>query len=91
MAEEIAIKISKELVELANLTNDDLENQSQLLLIFELFQQEKISLSRAAELSNLKMDLFIIEFKKRRLIRPVGPKTAEEAELEYQSATKHLE
>ena len=85
MAEEIAIKISKEVIELTNLTSDDLESQSNLLLIFELYQIGKISLSRAAELSNLKVNIFLTEFEKRRLIRRIGPTAIEEAE-EYQKA-----
>lgn len=82
------IKVPKELVELTDLSMLALEKQNVLLLVFELYFQGKISLSRAAELVNLKVDVFIGEYRKRRLLRRGGPQTSTEAENELSTVTE---
>ena len=90
MSGDIKVRIPCELVELSGLSLTELEKRSHLLLIFELYQQGKISLSRAAELAGLTVDHFLIEFRKRRLLRQGGPATPKEAEEEFQTALKFL-
>ena len=90
MTEEISIKISRQLLELSGLSEEELEEQSKILIIFELYQQEKVSLSKAASLGGIKVDVFLEEFRKRRLLRQGGPTSAEEAEKEYNKLNKML-
>ena len=90
MTEEISIKVSRHLLELSGLSKEDLEHQNHLLILFELYQQGKISLSKSAELAGLKVDKFLDEFRKRRLIRSGGPTSSKEAEEEFQSAKNLL-
>ena len=47
MVHEIKITILKELVQLLNTSPQEVERQSNLLLIFELYQQGSLTLSRA--------------------------------------------
>jgi len=89
MTEEISIKISRQLLELSGLSKEDLEHQNHLLILFELYQQGKISMSKSAELASMKVDKFLEEFRKRRLLRSGGPSSPKEAEEEFQ-ATKNL-
>ena len=90
MFEDIEVKIARELVELSGMSKNELEAQNNLLLIFELLQQGKVTLSRASELAGMKVDQFMNEFRKRRLVRLGGPESAKEAEQELQNALKYL-
>lgn len=88
MTEEITIKVSKELLKLSGLSKEELEEKNNLLIIFELYQQGKVSLSKGASLAGIKVDVFLEEFRKRRLLRQGGPTSAEEAEREYKGINK---
>ncbi len=90
MSDDIQLRVPQELAELLGLAKNELEVQNQLLLIFELYQLGKITLSKAASLSNLKIDDFLKEFRKRRLLRHGGPESVEEAEKELQDALEYL-
>jgi predicted HTH domain antitoxin len=90
MTEEISIKVSRQLLELSGLSKEDLEHQNHLLILFELYQQGKISISKSAELAGMKVDKFLEEFRKRRLLRSGGPTSSKEAEKEFQSAKNLL-
>ena len=76
-------------MELYGLSREDLESQNHLLLLFELYQQGKVSLSKAAQLAEMKADTFLEEFRQQRLLRHGGPSSRSEAEQELQ-ATKTL-
>jgi len=61
-----------------------------LLILFELYQQGNICLSKSAELAGMKVDKFLDESRKRRLIRSGGPASSKEAEEEFQAAKNLL-
>ena len=90
MTEEISIKVSRQLLELSGLSKEDLELQNNLLILFELYQQGKVSVSKSAELAGMKVDKFLEEFRKRRLLRSGGPSSPEEAEKEFKTAKNLL-
>ena len=90
MVHEIKITTLKELVQLLNTSPQEVERQSNLLLIFELYQQGSLTLSRVSELAGLKIDEFISEFKRRHLVYVGGPQSTEEAEREYQDVVNYL-
>lgn len=90
MTEEISIKISRQLLELSGLSKEDLEHQNHFLILFELYQQGKVSVSKSAELAGMKVDKFLAEFRKRRLLRSGGPSSIKEAEEEFLAAMNLL-
>lgn len=90
MTEEVTIKISRLLLELSGLSKEDLESQNNILLLFELYQQGKVSLSKAAQIAEMKVDKFLEEFRHRRLLRYGGPTSRSEAEQELQATKKLL-
>lgn len=91
MSKGMKITIPPELLELADYSEEELEEKNTLLWIFELYQQGKVSLTRAAELANLKVDKFLKEFQKRHLLRQGGANTPEEATKELENALKYVE
>lgn len=82
MAEKITIKLPAELLELTGLTSKNLEEKSLLIWILDLYANGKISLSKAANLLNMKIDLFLAEFYKHHLKHVGGPESVEEAQKE---------
>jgi len=88
MVEKITIKLPAELLELTGLTSKNLEEKSLLIWILDLYAEGKISLSKAANLLNMKVDLFLAEFYKRHLKHFGGPESVEEAQKEFELAQK---
>ena len=83
MVEKITIKLPAELLELTGLTSKNLEEKSLLIWILDLYADGKISLSKAANLLDMKVDDFLVEFYKRQLKHIGGPESVEEAQKEY--------
>lgn len=83
MVEKITIKLPADLLELTGLSSKSLEEKSLLIWILEIYSEGKISLSKAANLLNMKIDEFLSEFHKRHLKHVGGPKSVEEAQEEY--------
>ena len=90
MSNEIKVKISKDIVSLSNLSKKELEIESNLLLVINLYLQGKISLSKASELSKLKVDEFLEELRKRKILRNIGPSSVDELEKDYQTALEYM-
>ncbi|MHA1910683.1 MAG: UPF0175 family protein [Candidatus Kariarchaeaceae archaeon] len=91
MAGKISIKLPFDLLELTGLTSDSLEEKSLLIWVLELYSEGKISLSKAANLVDMKNDEFLNEFYERRLKRAAGPKNIHEAEEDYNVIQKIVE
>ena len=92
MVEKITIKLPAELLELTGLNFKNLEEQSLLIWILDIYAEGKISLSKAANLLDMKVDDFLTEFYKRHLKHIGGPESIEEAQKEYdlvQKLTNH--
>jgi len=91
MTEKISIKLPVDLIELTGLSFERLEEKSLLIWVLELYSEGKITLSKAANLVQMKVDDFLSEFQKRHLKRVGGPKTLQEAQKDFdtiQSLTK---
>ena len=58
MVEKITIKLPVELLELTGLSSKNLEEKSLLIWILDLYAEGKVSLSKAANLMNMKVDEF---------------------------------
>ena len=88
MVEKITIKLPVELLELTGLSSKNLEEKSLLIWILDLYAEGKVSLSKAANLMNMKVDEFSAEFYKRHLKHSGGPKSVEEAQNEFDLVDK---
>jgi predicted HTH domain antitoxin len=83
MVEKITIKLPADLLELTGLSSKNLEEKSLLIWVLEIYTEGKISLSKAANLLNMKVDEFLSEFHKRHLRHIGGPESVKEAQNEY--------
>ncbi|MBN1799906.1 MAG: UPF0175 family protein [Candidatus Lokiarchaeota archaeon] len=83
MTQKINIKLPHDLLELTGLTSKRLEEKSLLIWILELYSEGKITLSKAANLVNMKVDDFLLEFRKRHLKHMGGPETVEELKDDF--------
>ncbi len=83
MVEKITIKLPAELLELTGLTSKNLEDKSLLIWILDIYAEGKITLSKAANLLDMKVNNFLTEFYKRHLKHMGGPESVEEAQKEY--------
>jgi len=88
MVEKITIKLPAELLELTGLNFKNLEEQSLLIWILDIYAEGKITLSKAANLLDMKVDDFLTEFYKRHLKHIGGPESIEEAQKEYDLVQK---
>ena len=80
MVEKIIIKLPADLLELTGLSSENLEEKSLLICILEIYAEGKITLSKAANLMNMKVDEFLSEFHKRHLRHIGGPESIKEAQ-----------
>ncbi|TFG11345.1 MAG: hypothetical protein EU535_07350 [Promethearchaeota archaeon] len=88
MVEKITIRLPADLLELTGLNSKNLEEKSLLLWILEIYAEGKITLSKAANLLNMKVDEFLSEFHKRHLRHIGGPITVEEAQNDFDVVQK---
>ena len=88
MVEKITIKLPADLLELTGLSSKNLEEKSLLIWILDIYAEGKITLSKAANLLNMKVDKFLSEFHKRHLKHIGGPESIEEAQKEYDLVQK---
>ena len=88
MVEKITIKLPADLLELTGLSSKNLEEKSLLIWVLEIYSEGKITLSKAANLLNMKIDEFLSEFHKRHLKHVGGPESIEEAQEEFDVAQK---
>ena len=88
MVEKIIIKLPVDLLELTGLSSENLEEKSLLIWILDIYAEGKITLSKAANLLNMKVDKFLSEFHKRHLKHIGGPESVEEAQKEYDLVQK---
>jgi len=88
MVEKITIKLPADLLELTGLSSKNLEEKSLLIWILEIYAEGKITLSKAANLLNMKVDEFLSEFHKRHLRHIGGPESVKEAQREFDLVQK---
>lgn len=91
MTQKINIKLPVDLLELTGLSSESLEEKSLLIWVLELYSEGRISLSKAANLVQIKVDKFLSEFQKRHFKHAGGPITVEEVQDDFdtiQSLTK---
>ena len=88
MVEKITIKLPADLLELTGLSSKNLEEKSLLIWVLDIYAEGKITLSKAANLLNMKVDKFLSEFHKRHLKHIGGPESVEEAQKEYDLVQK---
>lgn len=83
MSEKINIKLPIDLLELTGLSFERLEERSLLIWVLELYSEGKITLSKAANLVQMKVDKFQLEFQKRHLKHVGGPNTVQEVQKDF--------
>lgn len=83
MTEKINIKLPVDLLELTGFSNEKLEEKSLLIWILEIYSEGKITLSKAANLVQMKVDKFLTEFQKRHLKHIGGPATVQEVQKDF--------
>lgn len=83
MTEKINIKLPIDVLKLAGLSSEKLEEKSLLIWVLELYSEGKITLSKAALLLNLKVDEFLSEFQKRHLKHIGGPESIQEIQKDF--------
>ena len=88
MVEKITIKLPADLLELTGLSTKNLEKKSLLIWVLDIYAEGKITLSKATNLLNMKVDKFLSEFHKRHLKHFGGPESVEEAQKEYDLVQK---
>jgi len=86
MVEEITIKLPADLLELTGLSSENLEEKGLLIWILEIYAEGKITLSKAVNLLNMKVDEFLSEFHKRHLRHIGGPESIKKAQVDYDVA-----
>ncbi|TFF89399.1 MAG: hypothetical protein EU549_00750 [Promethearchaeota archaeon] len=91
MVEKITIKLPADLLELTGLSSKNIEEKSLLIWILEIYSEGRITLSKAANLLNMKIDEFLSEFHKRHLKHVGGPESAKEAQEEYDIIQKSIQ
>ncbi|MBD3230243.1 MAG: hypothetical protein GF329_18840 [Candidatus Lokiarchaeota archaeon] len=91
MIEKIKIELPADLLELTGLSSKNIEEKSLLIWILEIYSEGKVTLSKAANLLNMKIDDFISEFHKRHLKHVGGPESVEEAQEEYDIIQKSIQ
>jgi len=90
MVEKIIIKLPADLLELTGLSSENLEEKSLLIWVLEIYAEGKITLSKAANLLNMKVDEFLSEFHKRHLRHIGGPESIKEAQKELDVAQNSI-
>ncbi len=88
MVEKIIIELPADLLELTGLSSENLAEKSLLIWVLEIYSEGKITLSKAANLLNMKIDDFLSEFHKRHLRHVGGVESIEEAREEFDVAQK---
>ena len=83
MLEKIKVKLPVDLLELTGLSFERLEEKSLLIWILELYSEGKITLSKAANLVQMKVDVFLSEFRKRHLKHMGGPESVQEVQKDF--------
>jgi predicted HTH domain antitoxin len=83
MSEKINVKLPVDLLELTGLSFERLEEKSLLIWILELYSEGKITLSKAANLVQMKVDGFLSEFRKRHLKHIGGLDSVQEAQKDF--------
>ena len=83
MTEKINIKLPIDLLELTGLSYESLEEKSLLIWVLEIYSEGKITLSKAANLVQMKVDKFQSEFKKRHLKHIGGPVTVRDVRKDF--------
>jgi len=83
MLEKINVKLPVDLLELTGLSFERLEEKSLLIWILELYSEGKITLSKAANLVQMKVDNFLSEFRKRHLKHIGGPESVQEVQKDF--------
>ncbi len=86
MVEKIIIKLPADLLELTGLSSENLEEKGLLIWVLEIYSEGKITLSKAANLLNMKIDEFLLEFHKRHLRHVGGSESIKEAQDEFDIA-----
>ena len=77
------ISLPEEFLEYFNNSSAELQKLNRLLLAIELYLEEQVSLSKAAELSGLNYGEFQQELAKRKIKRQGSPLTVEEARQNF--------
>lgn len=90
-ADNLSIDIPSELVKLSGLSINEIASYNIEIWVNELYSAGKISLSKASELLNLKVDEFFERFRKKRLIRIGGPQSIDEAITDEKNIMEVLE
>lgn len=90
-ADNLSIDIPRELVKLSGLSINEIASYNIEIWVNELYSAGKISLSKASELLNLKVDEFLERFRKKRLIRIGGPQSIDEAITDEKNIMEVLE
>ena len=83
MTEKIIINLPVDLLELTGLSNEILEEKSLLIWSLELYTEGRITLSKAANLVQMKVDKFLSEFQKRHLKHIGGPESVQEVQKDF--------
>jgi predicted HTH domain antitoxin len=91
MSNHITIELPKDFEKLSGLNREQIEEKSKLIWVLELYSTGSITLSKASQLSELYVDVFLKEFYSRHLKHISGPETREEANQESDYFTKALE
>ena len=86
MVGKITKKLPADLLELTNLSSENLEEKGLLIWILEIYAEGKITLSKAANLLNMKVDEFLSGFHKRHLRHIGGSESIKKAQVDYDVA-----
>jgi predicted HTH domain antitoxin len=88
MTEKINIKLPIDLLKLSGLSFEGLEEKSLLIWILELYSEGKITVSKASNLLNMKVDDFLAEFQERHLKHIGGPTSIQDAQNDMETIQK---
>ncbi len=86
----IEISLPDEFLEFFKGSREKLTLINRLILAIDLYLEEKVSLSKAAELSDLDLENFILELSKRNIRRKTGYMSVEDVKKEMAEFGKFL-
>ena len=90
MSDELQVEIPREFADIIGLSQEELIDYNLEILAFDLYSKGKITLSKASQLLNIKIDIFLKKFRKTHLKKTGGPIDQDEAIKDADAISKSM-
>ncbi|MCE7734536.1 MAG: hypothetical protein GPJ54_06645 [Candidatus Heimdallarchaeota archaeon] len=89
MSDTIKVSIPKEILDLTGIDADSIDKKNLEILILGLYAEGKLTLSKAADILQIKIDVFLARFRSLHYKRTGSPIDVAEAERDLQEAMQN--